>query len=81
MSDLCYSSFESIQKQLKVLNQNLNSKYDIQLSTEFNHLVSYMLIVCTKNSYPTKYLAEVACRDAMSPVEYELRLIAEEIAN
>lgn len=59
----------------------LNNKYNIQLSTEFNNLVSQMLIVCTENSYPTRYQAEVACSDAMSPVEYELRLIAEEILN
>ena len=63
------------------LTHYLDDKYNIRFSTEFNNSVSYMLTVCTKNSYPTKYQAEVACSDAMSPVEYELRLIAEKILN
>lgn len=59
----------------------LNHKYSIQLPNEFNNSVSSMLIVCTKKSYPTIYQAEVACSDAMSPIDYELRLIAEELLN
>jgi hypothetical protein len=59
----------------------LNNKYNIQLSTELHNLISNMLIVCTEKSYSTQYIAEVACSDAMSPIDYELRLIAEEILN
>ena len=59
----------------------LYNQYNIRLSTELNNLVSNMLIVCIEKSYSTKYLAEVACNDAMSPIDYELQLIAEEILN